>query len=83
MLAICDSEEAASGYESSQDTAQSLHLLQELQMKRTWEPKEHPQWLAFEVEGRLKIRPAQHRVAQYLMDNPVGRCKMKRQTRVM
>jgi len=39
-------------------------------MNRTWEPKEHPQWLAFEVEGRLKIRPAQHRVAQYLMDNP-------------
>ena len=45
-------------------------LIQELQTIRTWNSHEHPQWLTFEVEGRLKIRPVQYRVAQHLMQNP-------------
>ena len=43
---------------------------QELKVRRTWDAVQHPQWLAFEVEGQLQIRPAQHSVAQHLMANP-------------
>lgn len=31
---------------------------------------DHPEWLVFEAEGQLQIRPAQHRVAQLLMGDP-------------
>ena len=37
---------------------------------RSWSVKEHPQWLAFEVEQRLQIRRLQHATADYLMKNP-------------
>ena len=36
-------------------------------MHRTWDPAQHPQWLVFEVEGQLQIRPQQHAIAQHLM----------------
>eukprot|EP00854_Cymbomonas_tetramitiformis_P000643 gene643-1076_t len=45
-------------------------MVRELQTKRTWEPAEHPEWLGFEAEGRLQIRPAQYAVAQHLIDHP-------------
>jgi len=37
---------------------------------REWSVDEHPQWLCFEAEGQLQIRPAQLTVARHLMDNP-------------
>jgi hypothetical protein len=39
-------------------------------VRRTWDPQAHPQWLAFEAEGQLQIRPAQHAIAHHLMHNP-------------
>lgn len=52
---------AAAGDERQQE------LLRELQVTRTWDVHAHPQWLAFEVEGRLQIRPRQYSVAQYII----------------
>jgi hypothetical protein len=45
-------------------------LIQQLQVTRTWDPVKHPQWLAFEVEGRLQIRPAQYTVVKHMLENP-------------
>lgn len=28
------------------------------------------QWLVFEAEGQIQIRPIQHKVATHLLDNP-------------
>ena len=39
-------------------------------MHRTWNVDAHPQWLVFEMEGGLQIRPAQHWVAAFLMEHP-------------
>ncbi len=39
-------------------------------MRREWDVAQHPQWLAFEAEGRLQIRPQQYAVARHLMSNP-------------
>ena len=39
-------------------------------MHRTWDVEKHPQWLVFEAEGQLQIRPAQYTVAKHLIDNP-------------
>jgi hypothetical protein len=36
---------------------------------RAWNVKEHPEWLVFEMEGGLQIRPAQHGVAAYMIDH--------------
>jgi hypothetical protein len=48
--------------------------MQELLTHRTWEVSRHPQWLVFEVEGRLQIRPNQHALAQTLLAGcPDGR----------
>jgi Protein of unknown function (DUF3638)/Protein of unknown function (DUF3645) len=38
------------------------HLQRELELHREWDPSSHPHWLAFEVEGRLQIRPEQFSV---------------------
>eukprot|EP00752_Nemacystus_decipiens_P003638 g3353.t1 len=43
---------------------------QEMQVTRTWNPTEHPKWLAFEAESGLQIRPAQAEVALHMMNNP-------------
>lgn len=45
-------------------------LLKELQVSRIWDVREHPQWLVFEVEGGLQIRPVQFKVAKFLIDDP-------------
>jgi hypothetical protein len=36
---------------------------------RTWDVAQYPQWLVFEAEGQLQIRPAQYCIAKMLMDN--------------
>ena len=43
------------------------HLIHELQVTRAWNANQHPRWLAFEVEGRLQIRPIQFEVADRLI----------------
>ncbi|KAG2486452.1 hypothetical protein HYH03_014899 [Edaphochlamys debaryana] len=45
-----------------------VQLVQELQVRREWDVRAHPQWLVFEAEGRLQIRPQQYAVAAHLMD---------------
>ncbi|PNH12759.1 hypothetical protein TSOC_000243 [Tetrabaena socialis] len=45
-------------------------LVQELLVRREWDVAEHPQWLVFEAEGQLQIRPAQYAVAKQLMGDP-------------
>ena len=45
-------------------------LLQELLVHRKWSVDAHPEWLVFEAEQQLQIRPAQHSVANYLMRHP-------------
>lgn len=47
----------------------SIHP-QELLVTRTWDAAQHPQWLVFEAEGQIQIRPAQHRIAEHLISNP-------------
>lgn len=42
-------------------------MRQELLTHRTWDVSAHPQWLVFEVEGRLQIRPAQVVLAKRLL----------------
>jgi hypothetical protein len=44
--------------------------MQELQVHRTWSVDRHPEWLVFEAEGQLQIRPVQRSMAQFLIDNP-------------
>ena len=39
-------------------------------MHRTWDPRAHPEWLVFEVEGQFQIRPQQHAVASYMIEHP-------------
>ncbi len=43
--------------------------MQELLVHRTWDVQAHPEWLVFEAEGGLQIRPVQHFIAQHLMSN--------------
>jgi Protein of unknown function (DUF3638) len=45
-------------------------LAAELLNARSWDPAEHPAWLAFEVIHGLEIRKRQHSVARKLLDQP-------------
>eukprot|EP00198_Chlamydomonas_reinhardtii_P007687 XP_001697024.1 predicted protein [Chlamydomonas reinhardtii] len=54
-------------------------LVQELSVHRTWDAAAHPEWLVFEVESQLQIRPQQHTVARMLMeggDGPIAQLNM-------
>jgi hypothetical protein len=48
----------------------SCCLLQELQVVRVWCSAEYPEWLVFEAEGQLQIRPAQFNIADHLIHHP-------------
>eukprot|EP00798_Chlamydomonas_sp_ICE-L_P024217 gene24217-9817_t len=45
-------------------------LVQELQVTRQWSVSDFPEWLVFEVEGGLQIRPQQYAVAKRLIHEP-------------
>ncbi|GAB4822814.1 hypothetical protein N2152v2_009860 [Parachlorella kessleri] len=51
------------------DPGQEALLIQELQVRREWDVAAHPEWLVFEAEGQLQIRPVQYWVAHYLINN--------------
>ncbi|KAG2441635.1 hypothetical protein HXX76_003254 [Chlamydomonas incerta] len=54
-------------------------LVQELSVHRTWDAAAHPEWLVFEVESQLQIRPQQYTVARMLMeggDGPIAQLTM-------
>ena len=44
-------------------------LLRELQVRRTWDAAAYPEWLVFEAETGLQIRPQQFVVAKGIMDH--------------
>jgi hypothetical protein len=44
-------------------------MLKELRTTRTWDVAAHPDWLAFELDGALQIRPAQHALADALLSH--------------
>lgn len=39
-------------------------------MRRIWDVAQHPEWLVFEAEGQLQIRPQQFVIAWHLLNNP-------------
>ena len=54
--------------------AAAKHDVQELERElseigREWSVREHPEWLAFEVEQQLKIRKVQFTTAKHLIEN--------------
>eukprot|EP00961_Rhodomonas_salina_P053465 717141-Rhodomonas_salina.1 len=53
----------------AESNAQGL-LVDELQVRREWSVHKYPEWLVFEMEGGLQIRPKQVLVAQTLLENP-------------
>jgi hypothetical protein len=47
----------------------------ELLVTRVWSASEHPQWVAFEMEGALQIRPAQYAIAMTrVLPRPMFSC---------
>jgi hypothetical protein len=42
-------------------------IVRELRNTRKWDAAEHPEWLAFELDGALQIRPAQHALAKAVL----------------
>ena len=62
-------------YASTNNVAQ---MIAELQVVRQWDVREHMEWLVFEVEGQLQIRPLQYIIARRLIDYPgsIGQLNM-------
>lgn len=46
------------------------HAVRELCTVRKWNAERYPQWLAFEMEGGLQIRPEQYALLRNLIDKP-------------
>ncbi|KAG2492072.1 hypothetical protein HYH03_009568 [Edaphochlamys debaryana] len=69
-LALCVLEDRLGRLEALAEAGEEyrVQLVQELLVRRVWDVRAHPQWLVFEVEGRLQIRPQQYAVAAHLMD---------------
>lgn len=44
-------------------------ILSEVKYDRTWDPKMFPEWLVFEIENRIGIRPIQEQVAREMINN--------------
>ena len=44
-------------------------MISELLNTREWVTTEHPQWLAFEVDGEIQIRPEQYKIYEAVIDN--------------
>jgi len=51
-------------------------VLQELSTERIWNLRDHPRWIAFEIEGRLQIRQNQYQIAKTLIDHPGTICQL-------
>jgi hypothetical protein len=61
---------AAMARQPDEAAATRADLVRELAVARTWDAEQHPEWLAFEADGALQIRPAQHAVVQAVLHNP-------------
>eukprot|EP00035_Acanthoeca_spectabilis_P000997 m.76812 g.76812 ORF g.76812 m.76812 type:complete len:2981 (+) comp10556_c0_seq1:218-9160(+) len=51
-------------------TPAKSELAAELELCRTWDTDRNPQWLAFEVDGGIQVRPAQYALAQTALTTP-------------
>lgn len=73
LARMCDalSDAAARRGGAGADAARAAEaaLLRELCAVRVWDAAAHPEWLAFELDGGLRIRPEQHCLAEYVMKN--------------
>ncbi|CAM9452387.1 unnamed protein product [Ectocarpus fasciculatus] len=70
-LRLCVLEDKLGRLVTWSGTSESHALMQqELMVKRTWDPAEHPIWLVFEADSGLQVRPAQAEVALHMIDNP-------------
>eukprot|EP00037_Helgoeca_nana_P031742 m.409107 g.409107 ORF g.409107 m.409107 type:complete len:3050 (+) comp28456_c0_seq1:346-9495(+) len=49
---------------------EAVVLAGELAVRRTWSATEYPQWIAFEVDGGIQVRPAQHAIVMAALGNP-------------
>ncbi len=56
--------------------ALTFPTMQELLVHRTWDAAAHPDWLVFEVEGQIQIRPKQYEVVQHLLERPGAICQL-------
>lgn len=52
------------------DSSAKEFLVQELLVYRNWDVHDYVEWLVFEVESQLQIRPKQFEIAKSLIDNP-------------
>jgi hypothetical protein len=68
-LSLCVLEDQLQRLCQHCDAQDEAALKQELQAKRDWDPHTYVQWLVYEVENRLKIRPMQATVAELLVQN--------------
>ncbi|KAG1658900.1 hypothetical protein FOA52_012576 [Chlamydomonas sp. UWO 241] len=61
---------ATNATSSVSSASSSGSSVSKLQVSCTWDVATHPEWLVFEAEGQLQIRPVQHYVTGYLLSNP-------------
>jgi hypothetical protein len=69
-LELCVLEDKVKALKSHLGSGDDRAMLMELKNEREWNTIEHPYWLVFEVEQKIRIRPEQYKVAQHLIDNP-------------
>ncbi|GLC47559.1 hypothetical protein PLESTB_000001100 [Pleodorina starrii] len=70
QLCVLEDRLARLGRLATAGPAYHINFVQELLVRRIWDPAQHPQWLVFEAEGQLQIRPAQLAVARHLISHP-------------
>eukprot|EP00038_Savillea_parva_P003371 m.124697 g.124697 ORF g.124697 m.124697 type:complete len:1973 (+) comp11157_c2_seq1:733-6651(+) len=68
FVAIENDVKAGSAHDSSAIVKDEL--VAELLVTRTWKTATHPQWCAFEVDGGIQVRPAQHTIVNAAINNP-------------
>eukprot|EP00798_Chlamydomonas_sp_ICE-L_P016735 gene16735-23007_t len=69
-LQLCVLEDRLKRLELFCKAGATQQLIQELQVRRQWSVADYPEWLVFEVEGGLQIRPQQYAVARRLIHEP-------------
>eukprot|EP00798_Chlamydomonas_sp_ICE-L_P004009 gene4009-14089_t len=69
-LQLCVLEDRLKRLELFCKAGATQQLVQELLVRRQWSVSEYPEWLVFEVEGGLQIRPQQYAVATRLIREP-------------
>jgi hypothetical protein len=69
LMALCS-------FNHSNDTELQSKFAKEAMVVRSWDPRKHPKWIAFELCARLQIRPNQYIIAKEMMANPGALCQL-------